>query len=82
MISFSRDTGLVKVSIEADTKVSKRCFQFSWNCNDEVYADLLMRNFEEKLRSELRRIREESYLSGFSDAKAKRKKETYFGGYF
>jgi hypothetical protein len=82
MIDFACEGEIVKVTIEADTKVAKRCYSFNWNCNDEVYADLLMRNFEEKLRSELSRIREESYKSGFADAKAKRKKETCFGGYF
>jgi hypothetical protein len=53
-------------------------YSFSWNCNDEVYAQLLAAQMNKQLGNKLELIRREAYDQGFKDAKAKRAKREWF----
>lgn len=81
MFTFIRDKTDVKVQIEAKSSVQARWFVFTWHCSDEVYADLLVKSFEANLEEKLKKARKESYDQGWKNAKAKQKRETYFGGW-
>lgn len=57
-------------------------YTFSWNASGDDYAQLLVNQFNESLENRLKKIREDSYEQGWKDAKAKTRKQTWFGGYF
>lgn len=80
MIKFLRKGSEITAQIEANVGVERRFFQFTLNLQSEVYACLLRDNFSEKLRNSLKTIREEAYVKGWKDAKAKTAKETWFSG--
>ena len=81
MISFSREGTKVRIDIETYIpKYSFRMFSFYWECDRESYAGLLAQHFDSELVQVLKDIREESYVQGWKDAKAKVEKETWFSG--
>lgn len=82
MFNFKRKDNVVQIEVEAKSNVSERWYQFSFNCNDAVYADLLVKSFGDNLTQKIKQIKEEAYKQGFKDAKAKRRHETWFGGHF
>lgn len=49
--------------------------------NSEVGAQLIANAIETELIRRLKEIRSAAYESGFSDAKAKRKRESWFSGH-
>ncbi len=57
-----------------------RMFTLEWNCDSEVYAGLLADAMQRQTKETLKAIRREAYNEGWRDAKAKRKKATWFGG--
>lgn len=81
MFTFERDGTSLKLQVEAKTYIAKRWYSFSWQCTDEIYADLLVKNFQEHLSNRLQGIRRSAYEEGWKDAKAKKKKETWFAGW-
>lgn len=78
MISFTREGSVVTAQIEANVGVDKRFFRFTVSLSDDVYASMLRENFDHYLRDKVKSIREEEYEKGWADAKAKRKKQTWF----
>lgn len=80
MINFTRKGTQVIAEIETDIEIAARCFNLGYTCSDEVYACLLVRNWEKKLRSSLQEIRRRAYDEGWKDSKAKTAKQTWFAG--
>lgn len=81
MFTFKREGTQVKLSVEAKSSVAARWYEFNWNCSDDVYADLLVKAFELNLEEKMKQARKDAYAKGWADAKAKRKRESWFGGY-
>lgn len=81
MIDFSREGTKLKLSVEAKTSVAKRFYTFAWECADEVYADLLMKNLKAHFEEKIQQARKESYEAGWRHAKAKVAKDTWFSGW-
>lgn len=75
MFSFSRAAKQVKVSIDVEIpNYERRSFWLYWNCDSEVFAELLVDLFRKaflKYRSE---ALDEAYACGWNDAKAKQAK--------
>ena len=81
MIKFKRDGTLATVTIEAAIPYyDRRVFPMTFDCSTEVYAGLLTNLLEETVEASVRLAREEAYAKGYKDAKAKRRKETWFRG--
>lgn len=84
MFHFTRYGKQVRVVV--DLKISDLpTYEYTlfWNCNDDVYAELLADKLRDALQRKLERIRRTSYEEGFADAKAKRRKRTFFNfGWF
>ena len=57
-------------------------YNFRWTTNDEAYSQLLTNQINEDVKKNLKVIRREAYNEGWKDAKAKRKKESWFGGWW
>ncbi len=53
-------------------------FNFSLNCPDIQYAELLKRYIDDRLRKAIVKTRREEYERGWRDARAKIKKQTDF----
>lgn len=78
MIEITRDQKEVVLKVETGLEPKANVFLFKWNCNDECYATLLRDHMHERLNRKLAAIREEAYLQGWKDAKAKTAKKTWF----
>lgn len=57
-------------------------YSFIWTTNDEAYAQLLTNQIKDDVETTLKIIRREAYHEGWKDAKAKRKKADWFGGWW
>jgi hypothetical protein len=55
-------------------------FRLVYNAGAEWAARLLHADLRERLSQRMRQIRQEAYAQGWKDAKAKRRKETWFSG--
>lgn len=80
MINFLRQETNVIAEIECNSTVAKRWLSFSWNTTSELVAQLFVDNLENHLSERLQMERRKAYLAGWKDAKAKRKRETWFSG--
>lgn len=67
------------VFVEVDTNLDW-VVPFKWVQSSELDAVLLERHLRDELYSRVEAIREEAYNQGWKDAKAKRKKQTWFWG--
>lgn len=56
-------------------------YHFTWKTHDEAYAQMLAYHVNKSLKEKMQEIRQQSYEQGWKDAKAKRKKETWFSGW-
>jgi hypothetical protein len=82
MFTFTREGSNLKVELFSELTPKANVYSFTWQCGDDCYADLLAKHFEKLLGDKLEKIRKESYIKGFKDAKAKRAKETWFSRWF
>lgn len=79
-IFFSRHQKQVKASIstgQREPDMNSHLF-FYWNCDNELFAELLSGDFQNRLQKAIQKARQEEYLHGWADAKSKRKKKTFF----
>lgn len=76
MIKFTREETKVKVSIESG--VINYTYHLLWNCTDDVYAELLQRQFQNKMEEKLTAIRKEAYEDGYKDGRGKKAKKSWF----
>ena len=78
MITFWRDG--TKLKVEIDPKMpDKKVMYLYWDCSNEWYAELLMRQLDKELEDLIQRIRKAEYNSGWKDAKSKKvKKRDWF----
>lgn len=76
MITISRDSQKLKITVQSG--ILNYEYIFTWNCNDDVYAELLRRQISGKMEEHLRKIREEAYLDGYRDGRGKKAKKTWF----
>lgn len=53
-------------------------FSFRFNCGSQTYAALLTNDLRAQFEHETRQIREDAYLAGWADKRARRNKETVF----
>lgn len=81
MIEFSQMGTKVKLSIDPGMS-NKSVMFFYWECGTEWYAELMVANLRDRLQRELKNLRMEEYEEGWSAAKAKKAKKTYFRGWF
>lgn len=70
-----RDTDLV---VKINTGDLGFTYELTWNCKDNAYAELLARKMTAELTGKLEAIRQEAYLDGYKDGRAKRGKKTWF----
>lgn len=78
MISFRRDGSEVVVEVESDSTVNSRFFRFKIAFGNELYADLLTRNFQHKFETLIEDVRREEYERGWKHAKAKKARTSWF----
>lgn len=83
MISFKRDGSTVGIAVTVQVpNYDGRVYHTQWNAGGEAYAGFLSAAMNEQMREALRNIRKEAYEQGWKDAKAKRTKENWFGGWW
>lgn len=81
MISISRYETKVKITVETGTSTGGDLWLY-WECNSELFAELLTNELREKLTERLQAIRQEEYNQGWKHAKAKKAKQNWFAGVF
>jgi hypothetical protein len=77
MINIYRKGNKVCVSIETGLNTQKD-IEFSVDCVTEVFAELLSKQLDKKLRDRIERIRKTEYLSGRKDSRKPGKKRDWF----
>lgn len=75
MIKIERHEKQVRVKIEHGAYYDSEEIWLYWNCNDELFAQLLTRQIYKKLDETIQKIRKEEYEQGWKDAKGKKKKQ-------
>lgn len=78
MIKFNSSGGDVKIVV--DSGVGK--FTFTHHCAEDYLAGLMRDQYEKHMNSVLEQERRKAYDQGWKDAKAKRKRETWFSGWW
>jgi len=78
MIKIDRHEKQVRIRIEHGAYYNDAELWFYWNCNSELYAQLLTQQLNRHLDDRVQAIRKEEYEKGWKDAKAHRTKETWF----
>lgn len=82
MITFSRNDNKVIVKVEHGIFHGDQYFELDILQNYQYQAQLLRNALELNLSRKLEEIRKEAYEQGWKDAKAKRKKQTWFSGWW
>lgn len=78
MIHFERYENKVKVIIEYKTWGYKANLWLYWNADSEVAADAVVSQIIEQYQTSIEAELKAAYEQGWKDAKAKRKKQTWF----
>ena len=78
MIEILHKGNDVLVEVTAKAPVQRWVWTFKMTMENEAYARLLSTNFRENMQELLASTREEAYVQGWKDAKAKVTKETWF----
>jgi hypothetical protein len=76
----TNDSAVVTVKVQGQYPVGNWEYPFEFRAREKDYAMLLASNLREHLSRKIREAREEEYLAGWKDAKAKRAKRTWFKG--
>ena len=79
VLKLWRDGWHVRITVETRLD-GGTAFTLSFECGRAYVADLLLRYFSDLLTERMKAIRADAYAEGWSDAKAKRAKETWFSG--
>ena len=66
-----------KVIIKLPT-VLDRCYSLELQCEYDTIAELLARDMDTRLEGAIEEARRSSYEHGWTDARAKRRKQTWF----
>jgi predicted SPOUT superfamily RNA methylase MTH1 len=82
MISFVREGSKVTIRVTGQSPIADKIYPFSYEAGTEGYALLLRQNLADALWQAIKKAREEEYEKGWKAAKAKKRKETYFAGWF
>lgn len=83
MFTISRKKEVVEIKIEPNVLGAEGWYYTATIvANSELAAQFIANAVNEERRKTLQRIRGEAYDKGFSDAKAKRRKETWFNAGF
>jgi len=67
-----------KVAIKFESGPLNYIFSFTYQCNDDVHAQLLRDDLDGRLRRRIELIRKEEYNKGYKDGRAKRGKVSLF----
>lgn len=78
MITISRSKDKVIISIDFKYPVNGYSADFEFTCPSEFYAKLTEQNISDGLVTLIEEIRKYEYESGWSDAKKKKQKRTFF----
>lgn len=78
MIYIERYEEKVRVKIDTGLNTTSGQIWLYWNCNSEMYAELLSRHINKRLDETIQAIRKEEYERGWKDAKAKKSKANWF----
>jgi hypothetical protein len=76
MITYTRTDEIVNIKIQ--TGILGTYYELSIKCSGELHAELLLRQLNIEMQNQLRKIREEAYLDGYKDGRAKRGKKNWF----
>ena len=83
MIEVNRKDNEVEIEVSLDIPhYGTRVFSFSFNCGGACYAGLLTDKINTVIWNRMKAIRAEAYEQGWSDAKSKRPKQTWFKSNF
>jgi hypothetical protein len=76
MIIIERVNTQVRVKIENGPL--GHWYAFSFECNDDCYADLLRQHFQSALWNRIEAIRKQEYEEGYKAGRSKKEKKKYF----
>ncbi len=83
MFEFKRLKNQIRLDINPNIPGAENwSFYFRRESSDEPSAQLLLNAFENEMRKQLKTTRQKYYDAGYKDAKAKRKKCDWFGGWW
>jgi hypothetical protein len=82
MIEFKLSDNKQIVFVKVDPQTADRHYPLEINCNDPVYASLLIQRLRKVFGDTVSMIREEEYLKGYKDGRAKRGKKGWFSTLF
>ncbi len=80
MLTIWSDKKDVHIQVEAASHIKNRCYVVVLQCHDEIHAELLASNLTDHMFSLIKEIRRKAYNQGWTDAKSKRKRESWFSG--
>lgn len=81
MITITKKGTSVMIEVQSKYPLN-RSYLFYWECGREDFALLLRDNLQGKMNDALEKIRQDAYMKGWKDAKARAKKETWFSGWW
>lgn len=79
MLFFSRKDSTLEVTVQFFVPgLGLRNFKLTDARNHETEAQLIVNSLKDHMHEQLKKIAEEEYKRGWADAKAKRKRSTWF----
>lgn len=81
MLSFRHKEDRLEIVIDTGLSVDKPSILANWSCGTSIEAAALEKHMNDKFEDRVKAARAESYEKGWKDAKAKRQRETWFGGW-
>lgn len=78
MVTINRDEKKVCLRIEHGAYWGDHALLLYWNCENELFAQLLSSQLDKHLAERVQAIRKEEYEKGWKDAKSHKTKETWF----
>lgn len=81
LIEFRLSINQEKVIVAVDPNINNQHWSLDIQCGT-IHAELLRRRLQEELNRICSGMRQEAYLDGYKDGRAKRGKKTWFSGQF
>jgi hypothetical protein len=78
MITISKDEKRVKVAIKTGLYQSSSEVWLYWNCESEMFAELLAKQLRTHIEQTVEAIRKQEYERGWKDKTKRRQKSTFF----
>lgn len=78
MIKIERFEKKVRIKIEHGTYYNNAELWFYWDCDNELFAQLLANQLDRQLSDKMKAIRREEYEKGWKDAKGHKTKANWF----